>query len=145
MAHDPFAPPPEDNKPLEIEKEWGEQKAHKQATAVIADTPPKKKSLAGLWLALGVVVAGIVAAGVVVQMKAKPVHTSSAEPPTEGKVRFEIRANPPAMISIEGKRVGKTPLSVYVAKGTSPIGISNGRQTKAVIPDHDQQIDFTIR
>jgi hypothetical protein len=93
---------------------------------------------------IGVVVAGVVAAGVAVQMKAKPAHTSTTQS-TEGKVRFEIRANPPAMISIEGKRVGKTPLSVYVAKGTSPIGISNGRQTKAVIPDHDQQIDFTIR
>jgi hypothetical protein len=133
-----------DNKPLEIEKEWGEEKAHRQATAVVHDAAPKRSNT-WIWVLIGVVVAGVVAAGVVVQMKAKPAHTSAAQPATEGKVRFEIRANPPAMITIDGKRAGKTPLSLYVSKGTAPIGISNGRQTKAVIPDQDQLIDFTIR
>lgn len=140
MAHDPFAPPPEDNKPLEIEKEWGEQKAQKQATAVVHE--PARRSMRWLWIVIGVIVAGVVAAGVVVQLHAKKPQARSL-PDTEGTVGIEIRANPPAAIRIDGHKAGKTPLTLHVRKSTTPVQISNGRQTKSVIPDHDQLVDFT--
>ena len=140
MSNDPFAPPPEDNKPLEIEKEWGAEKAQKQATAVVHEPP--KRSNTWLWVALGVIVAGVIAAGVVVQLHAKQPR-SRALPATEGTVGIEIRANPPAQIRIDGNKAGKTPLTLHVRKSTTPVQIDNGKQTKTVIPDHDQLVDFT--
>lgn len=140
MAHDPFAPPPEDNKPLEIEKEWGEEKAQKQATAVVHEPP--KRSNTWLWIAIGVIVAGIVAAGVVIQLHAKK-PASPVTRDTGGTVGIEIRANPAAMIRIDGHKAGKTPLTVHVQKSTTPVQIDNGHQIKTVVPDHDQLVDFT--
>jgi hypothetical protein len=145
MANDPFAPPPEDKRPLapiEIEKEWGEEKAKRQATAVVHGRAAGR-SKAWIWAVIGVVVAGVIAVGVVVQMHAKPKDNYGTLPETPGKVRIEIRANPKAMIKIDGKKAGATPLSLYVTKSTTPVQIDNGKQIKSVIPDHDQLVDFT--
>lgn len=148
MANDPFAPPPEDKRPLEnieIEKEWGEEKARKQATAVVADSPrPERRSNTWIWFVLGVVVAGIIAVGVVIQLKAgKHEDDHGRLPATEGTVGIEIRARPPAEIKIDGHKAGKTPLTLHVQKGTTPVQIDNGKQIKSVIPDRDQVVDFT--
>jgi hypothetical protein len=146
MARDPFAPPPEDEppvQPVEIEKEWAEEKARKQATAVVADTPkPDRRSNTWLWVALGVIVAGVVAAGVVVQLHAKQPPAREL-PATEGTVSIEIRANPRAPIRIDGHKAGMSPVTLHVRKGTTPVQIDNGKQTKSVIPDRDQLVDFT--
>jgi hypothetical protein len=144
MANDPFAPPPEEKRPLEpieIEKEWGEEKAKRQATAVVADTPRPTRSHTWLWLVLGVIVAAVIAVGVVVQMQAKTKPAARAV--AEGTVEIEIRSNVPAQIKVDGHNAGKTPMTVHMQKGTTPVQIENGKQIKSVVPDHDQVVDFT--
>lgn len=144
MAHDPFAPPSEDNRPLEIEKEWGEEKVAKQATAVVHDAAPPKRSNRWIWVAIGLVVGGVLAAGIVVQLNANKHHVDHGTlPATEGSVAIEIRSGKPAVIRIDGSKAGKTPLTLHVRKGTTPVRIDNGTETKTVIPDHDQRIEFT--
>jgi len=144
MADDPFAPPPEDKRPLELEKDWAQEKAAKQATAQIHEPPRPNRGKLWIWVAIGVVVAGVLAAGIIVQLRANKHHGSESQlPATEGMVGIEIRAKAPAMITIDGHKAGKAPLTLHVRKGTTPVEISNGRQTKSVVPDHDQLIDFT--
>ncbi len=129
--------------PIELEKEWAEEKAHKQATATLAEPPQKSKTW--IFVGIGVLVAALVAAGVLVQMNAKSKETVTRD--LGGTVGIQIRATPRALIMMDGHKVGWTPLTVHVKKSASQLKIEaivNGKtQSKLVTPDQDQDVAFT--
>lgn len=132
------------NDPIELEKEWAVEKSHKQATATLAEPP--RKSRVWIYVGLAVLVGGLVAAGVIVQL-----HSKSSAPLTRdlaGTVGIQIRANPRALIMMDGHKVGWTPLTIHVKKSSSELkleAIINGKtQSKLVVPDRDQDVGFTI-
>ena len=79
-----------------------------------------------------------------------------------GNVKLEVRAKPVAEIHMNGRRIGTTPKTVVVARGTTPIQfeaiftvekvgirrpakkVETWRQTKQVVPDDEQSVDFHI-
>ena len=129
--------------PIELEKEWAVEKAHKQATATLAEPPHRSK--AWIFVVIGVLVAGLVTAGVIVQM-----HNTRQESVTRdlaGTVGIQIRANPRALIMMDGHKVGWTPVTIHVKKSSSQLKIDaivNGKtQSKLVTPDRDQDVGFT--
>lgn len=130
--------------PIELEKEWAAEKAHKQATATLAE-PPRRRASAWIFVAIGLLVAGVVAAGVIVQM-----HTTAKQAVTRdlgGTVGIQIRANPRALIMLDGHKVGWTPVTIHVKKSSSQLKIdaiqSGKTQSKLVVPDQDQDVGFT--
>lgn len=146
MPDDRFAPPPEDKGPVELETEWGREKAAKQAATARAHAPRRVWKL-GLTLAIVVGVAGLVTAGVIVQRHSKPADGTATASRTEGTIGIQIRSNPAAQIRIDGNKAGKTPLTVHMRKGTQQVRIEaliNGKtQTKLIVPDQDQDVGFT--
>ena len=102
-----------------------------------------------------VVVAGAI---VIVSLKVGGMGGGNDESPRE-RVRLEIRASEAAKIVMNGKPIGQTPLSIYVAKTNQPLTLEasmvehwanrRGEMTeperhmsKTIIPDHDQVVDF---
>ena len=133
-----------DDNNLELEREWQEQKAAKQAAA--AAEPPQRKRRVPLAAVLGgLAILGVVAA-VVVVIAGEPPRDHVAPAPAEGAVAIEVLSSKPAAITIDGHKAGHTPLTAHVPKGRQPIVIEAtiGRhtQTREVVPDHDQLVDF---
>jgi hypothetical protein len=78
-------------------------------------------------------------------------------------VKLELRAKPVATIRFKGKQLGHTPIVVQVPRSKEPLSIeatftvhklnaTNGapndeiwKETKAVIPDAPQSVDFDIK
>jgi len=132
--------------PIELEKEWAVEKAHKQATATLAE-PPRRRSNIWIFAGIGVLVAGLVTAGVIVQM-----HATSKGAVTRdlgGTVGIQIRSGTRALIMMDGHKVGWAPVTIHVKKSASQIKIDaiiNGKtQSKLVTPDRDQDVAFTTR
>jgi hypothetical protein len=130
--------------PIELEKEWAVEKAHKQATATLAE--PAHRSNAWIFVVIGVVlVGGLITAGVIVQEHAKPVASATRD--LDGTVGIQIRANPRSMIMMDGHRIGWSPVTIHVKKSHSEIKIDaivNGTtRSKLVVPDQDQDVAFT--
>lgn len=121
------------------------EKAHKQATQTLATPPPKSR--AWIFVVIGVVVAGLVAAGVVIQMHAKSASDSSVTRDLGGTIGIQVRANPRALIMMDGHKIGWTPVTIHVRQSTSQIKIDaviGGKtQSKLVTPDQDQDVAFT--
>jgi serine/threonine-protein kinase len=132
---------------LELEKEWGQEKATKKATAVVhgsARASRNTKSMGWIGLVIALVVAGVVTAGVITQLHSNKHHDDYGKlPETPGTIGIEVRSRDPAMITIDGHKAGSAPLTLHVPKGTTPIEISNGKTLQSVIPDHDQMVDFS--
>lgn len=81
------------------------------------------------------------------------------------QVKIELRGKPVAKLRMNGKSIGKTPMTIVVAKGTEPIELEatftinkiafggdpakakkteTFRQVKSVVPDGEQSVDFNI-
>jgi len=129
--------------PIELEKEWAVEKAHKQATATLAAPPPRSK--AWIFVVIGLLVAGLFTAGVIVQMHNTSKATSTRD--LGDTVGIQIRANPRALIMMDGHKVGWTPVTIHVKKSSSQLkldAIINGKtQSKLITPDQDQDVGFT--
>jgi hypothetical protein len=133
--------------PVELEPEWAKEKAARQAVETVADTPrPKQRWKLGLTVAIVVVVAGLITAGVIVQRRSHHDDYGSV-PKTVGTVGIQIRANPPAVIRIDGHKAGKTPMTVHMPKSSRQVridaDIGGTTQTKLIVPDQDQDVGFT--
>jgi hypothetical protein len=125
---------------MQIEEEWAKEKAARQAVEQVHEPRPSRRWIWAVVAAV-LVVGGLIAAGVYVQMHAAKRPIQKAELPA-GLVGIEIRSKLPAIITVDGHKVGRAPVTIHVPKGTKPIGISDGKTTKGVIPDHDQTVDF---
>lgn len=124
---------------MEIEDEWAKEKAARQAREQVHTPAPSRRWIWAVVAAV-IVIGGLITAGVVVQMHARqPLHKEDVP---AGTVAIEIRSKHPAVITVDGHRLGRAPLEIHVPKSATPLGFSNGKMTKAVIPDHDQTIDF---
>lgn len=132
--------------PVEIEPEWAKEKAARQAVETVATDKPKQRWKLGLTLAILVVVAGVITAGVVVQRRSHHDDYGSV-PATPDTIGVQIRANPAAEIRIDGHKAGKTPMTLHMRKGTKTVRIDaviDGKtQTKLIVPDQDQDVGFT--
>jgi hypothetical protein len=151
---------------VELEPEWVREKAAKQESA---RNPPPRKSKA-VWL---VPVVGIlVAAGLIaVVIYAGDDSHSSSQSASGETVYFEIRAVPTAEIRMNGKKVGTTPISLQLPKGTKQVtieatmhrklvklGKTSGAKdevfkgtkdevykgTRVLTPDRDRTVDFSL-
>jgi hypothetical protein len=124
---------------MEIEDEWAKEKAARQAVEQV-HTPAKSRRWIWGVVAAVVVVGGLIAAGVYVQHH----HSGpiSRDEMPAGLIGIEVRTKVPAIITVDGHKVGRAPVTIHVPRSTHPIGISDGKSTKAVIPDHDQTVDF---
>jgi hypothetical protein len=124
---------------MEIEEEWAKEKAARQA---VEQTHTPKPSRRWIWavVAVVIVVGGLIAAGVFIQTHAK--HPITKDEMPAGLIGIEVRTKVPALITVDGHKVGRAPVTIHVPRSTHPIGISDGKSTKAVIPDHDQTVDF---
>ena len=106
--------------------------------------------------ALVVVAGAIVAIGVALSGDSESDGDSSAQ---VERVRLEIRGKPQARIKVDGKLIGKTPLSIYVKKSSTPMvieaftdehimplgkrPITRPREmSRKIVPDRDLVIDF---
>jgi len=132
--------------PIDIEPEWAKEKAARQAVETVADTPKRSRWKLGVTLAIVLVIAGVITAGVIVQRHSHHDETGSV-PRTEGTVGIQIRANPAAVIRIDGHKAGRTPLTVHMQKSTHQVrieaDIAGKTQTKLIVPDQDQDVAFT--
>jgi hypothetical protein len=133
--------------PIDIEPGWAKEKAARQAVETVAGKKPKQRWKLGVTLAILVVVAGVITAGVIVQRRSKHDDYTASVPRPESTIGIQIRANPAAQIRVDGHKAGKTPLTIYVKKSTQQIRIEaviDGKtQTKLVVPDQDQDVGFT--
>jgi hypothetical protein len=131
---------------MEIEEEWAKEKAERQAVSTMASPPRKPRGKLWVIALIVLVVGGIVTAGVIVQMHSKRAPDAAAAR-REGLIGVQIRANPPAIIRIDGHKAGKTPMTVHLKKGTQQVRIDaeiGGKtQTKLIVPDQDQDVGFT--
>ena len=133
--------------PIELEPGWAKEKSDRQASSTVADTRGPKRWKLGVTLAIVVVVAGVITAGVIVQRHHKDEGFTAVVPRPEGMVGIQVRANPAAQIRIDGHKAGKTPLTMHMHKSTQPIRIEavigGTTQTKMVVPDQDRDVTFT--
>jgi hypothetical protein len=105
---------------LELEEEWSKQKAAKQEAG--REMKPPQKSRKPLIVAL----VGVAVAGLLVAIVIAAGSESGPEPSTSSsgdKVRIEFRAMPPAEIRVDGKNVGKTPMSLQFPKSNQEIRV----------------------
>jgi hypothetical protein len=109
---------------------------------------------------------GVVAAAIatVIILAASPTKKGQQYDPGS-QVKIELRGKPVAKLKMNGKSIGKTPMTIVVAKGTQPIELEamftinkiafGGdpkkakktevfRQVKTVVPDGEQAVDFNI-
>lgn len=145
----PFAPPPDGSelplgverstRAIRIENQWTRERAAKQAEAALPPPPPPRKPIGGVLAAVALIAA--VTAGVVAIVR-QPVAPKPAHVPGAG-VSIRIVAHDPTEVTIDGAPVGKTPLTLRRPEGSRPLLIASPRQTKQVIPDHDQVVDLS--
>ena len=101
------------------------------------------------------VAAGVAVVGVVIAIA---IHFGGGETTDHNSVKIEIRSRPPATVRMNGAKVGKTPLSLTVPRGTTPIELDARYDKKKhvgkdvevveqvevqkVVPDQDRVVDF---
>lgn len=113
-----------------------------------------------LQIAAIVGVAGVVLAAVVVYATTRDDGSSRREP-VAATVKIELRGKPVAVIKMNGRAIGRTPTTIIVPRGTTPLeleatftiekyGLAKPakkteiwRQVKQVVPDAEQSVDFS--
>lgn len=124
---------------MEIEDDWAKEKAARQAAEQV-HTPARSRRWIWAVVAAVVVVGGLVTAGVYVQLHAtRPVARTEVPPDYVG---IEIRSKRPAIIRVDGHKVGRAPVTIHVPRSVAPLHITDGKTTKLVVPDHVQTVDF---
>jgi hypothetical protein len=124
---------------MEIEDEWAKEKAARQAVEQVHAPKPSRRWIWAVVAAV-LVVGGLITAGVIVQMHAKPRITRPDVP--AGTVEVEVRSKHKAFITVDGHKIGRAPQAIHVPKAATPLHVTDGRTTKLVVPDHDQTVDF---
>jgi hypothetical protein len=129
---------------IRIENQWQHEKDARQAAARVP--PPRPRRRIGGLVAAIVAIAAVVAAVVVIigyQRIPAPVHPGS-EVSSRG-VSIRITSRPPAEVTIDGQRAGKTPLTLQRPRSRVPIQITGPHGTRQIIPDRDQVVDLSAR
>lgn len=119
-----------------------------------------KTSSSKLPLVVGaVVVVAVVATIILLGGRHSEAPSGESTSTKEGHVKIEFRAMPPSTITLDGVKIGKTPLTVTVPKkSTAVTAVATSKvtryyanrkkvvlevaQTQQVTPDRDQTVDF---
>jgi len=152
-----FAPPGDaDDSPLGVERstrairlesQWQRERDAKQAVAALPPPPPPRRPIGGIVVAVALIAA--VAAAVVVIVR----HPRAAAPePLGGSgtgISIRIVAHEPTEVVIDGRAVGKTPLTLRRQRSTQPMIIATAGTAagtaQQIVPDHDQIVDLSPR
>jgi len=120
---------------LELDRGWEQARAQKQvARAGGVVVQQKQSSAAGVIVALLLV--ALVGVGVFVLYHYR--RTPAARLPGGG-ISIHITADGQHDVSIDGRKVGTTPFSLKLAKGTRPLLIEGtDLAPQQIVPDHDQ-------
>jgi len=149
-----FAPPHEaddqaigverSTRAIRIDNQWQREKTAKQVAAATPPPPPPRR-IGGVLVALAAIAAVI--AGVVVVMRyqrlpppERPgiIHGTSAG----SAISIKITAPAPVEVTVDGLRVGKTPVTLHRPRSTQPIQITSAHATRQIVPDRDQLVDL---
>jgi len=57
-------------------------------------------------------------------------------------ISIQITAPEPIDVTVDGLRVGKTPVTLHRTPSTQPIQITSEHATRQIVPDHDQRVDL---
>jgi hypothetical protein len=129
---------------IRIDNQWQREKIAKQVAAA-TPLPPPPRRIGGVLVAV-VAIAAVIAGGVVVlryQRLPPPerpgiIHGTSAG----SAISIQITAPDPIDVTVDGLRVGKTPVTLHRPPSTQPIQITSAHATRQIVPDHDQRVDL---
>jgi serine/threonine-protein kinase len=139
LPSEAFAPPASPGRELVLDEAWQREKVAKDAPAPPVKRPIRIGNLIGVGVALLVMAAVVV--GVVLVIK----YRAPAKPRIPGGgVAIQIVAPHRVEVAIDGHTEGKTPLTLELAKSTTPIVITAPGIAKQVIPDRDQTVDLSL-
>jgi serine/threonine-protein kinase len=145
-----FEPPQPPADLLEIDSDWQREKA---ARVEQAHRPPLRRSTKMWGVAAALVMVAAVASVVVVigttPGKARPPRAPSAQMPvTANTVSIEIRTRPRGAITLDGRKVGSSPLTLHIPKSSRSLQVGADLEgqimVRTVVPDRDQTVDFAI-
>jgi hypothetical protein len=127
-----------------IENQWSREKVARQAAAA-APPPRPPRRIAGVVVAL--VAIGAVIAALVVVMRYQRLPRPEMPGVTHGTgpgsaVSIQITAPDPIDVTVDGVRVGKTPITLHRPPSAQPIQITSEHGTKQIVPDRDQRVDL---
>ena len=121
--------------PLEVDPAWAAARAAKQAAAVVP--PPKKKGSASLVLSLVLLV--MVGVFIVMVMQRQPTAKGSQLP--DG-IELTITSPRPVVVTIDGARAGKTPISIKLKGSSRVVKIEGNGVVKEITADRDQVVNL---
>jgi hypothetical protein len=141
---------------VELEAEWGPEKAARQAAA---SQLPSRKSRKGLLVALvAMVIAGAMVAVVIYAGDKAPSGARTSGPVDQ--IKIEMRAIPSAEIRIDGRKVGTTPISLSYPRSAKQIVVEARmirhlvkrgaerndvyKDVRTITLDRDQLLDFRL-
>jgi hypothetical protein len=141
---------------VKLEEEWV---AKKEAIREAARRPPPRPPLkiAGVIAAVLLLVGAVVGIALIVQRDSRS-ESGAASGET---VRIEVRSMPAMEIKLNGRKMGRTPLSLRVPKSDAPITLEASyvqrkysrvnvieeprTEARQVVPDRDRTVDFTAK
>lgn len=129
---------------IRIDNQWQREKIAKQVAAATPPPPPPRR-IAGVLVAVAAIVAVIAAGVVVMRYQRLPpperpgiIHGTGAG----SAISIQITAPEPIDVTVDGLRVGKTPVTLHRTPSTQPIQITSEHATRQIVPDHDQRVDL---
>lgn len=98
---------------------------------------PRKPRQLGPWIALLLI--AMAAGGIVLFLRMKP---RSTDHPARAGIAIRITSRHVVDVEIDGRKAGKTPMTLNLAKSTKLIIISGGGTLRQIAPDHDQTVEL---
>ncbi|MEO9160047.1 MAG: serine/threonine-protein kinase [Kofleriaceae bacterium] len=141
-----FEPPQGPPVVLEVDQAWVTEKADKAAQHAARQSAARPLEPWGVVAAVvAIAVVAVVAVKLATSTKPLPEKpTSMLTKPivSPHTVSISVHSAMPANVTLDGKAVGETPLTLYVPKGTRAITIGAGGTQRQIVPDRDQTVDF---
>jgi hypothetical protein len=129
---------------IRIEREWQREKVAKQVAAAMPPPRPPRR-IGGVLAAVAAIAVVIAAIVVILRYQHLPpperpgqIHGTSAG----SAISIRITAPAPIDVTIDGHRVGKTPVTLQRPASARSIQITSAQATRQIVPDHDQVVDL---
>jgi len=122
-------------RPLEVDPAWAAERAAKQAAAVAPPPAPKGKGT----LVVAIALLAMVGVFIVMILQRQPSAKGTALP--DG-IELTITAPRPTLVTIDGVKAGKTPLSIRIKGSSRVVKIEGNGVLKEVTADRDQVVNL---
>lgn len=129
---------------IRIDNQWQREKVAKQVAAATPPPPPRRR-IGGVIAAVAAVAVVIAAVSVVLRYQHLPaperpgvIHGTSSG----SAISIRITAPEPIEVTVDGHRVGKTPVTLHRPPSAQPIQITSEHATRQIVPDRDQRVDL---